>query len=80
MKLERLDHFGIEVADLERAQRFYTEVLGLSVVTHFGDQVLLDCGGQNLALFHVARAPLEPVERARRESHIPSGEAITPFA
>ena len=66
MKLERLDHFGLEVTDLERAERFYTEVLGLSVVTRMGDQVLLDCGGQNLALFAVARAPLAPVERAAR--------------
>lgn len=69
MKLERLDHFGIEVGDLARAERFYTEVLGLGVVTHLGDQVLLDCGGQNLALFHVARAPIEPAERQARISH-----------
>ena len=60
MKLERLDHFGIEVSDLALAERFYTEVLGLSMVTHLGDQVLLDCGGQNLALFHVARPPISP--------------------
>lgn len=46
MKLERLDHFGIEVTDLPSAERFYSEVLGLSVVAHLGDQVLLDCGGQ----------------------------------
>ena len=51
MKLERLDHFGLEVGDLARAEKFYTQVLGLGVVTHLGDQVLLDCGGQNLALF-----------------------------
>jgi catechol 2,3-dioxygenase-like lactoylglutathione lyase family enzyme len=69
MKLEKLDHFGIEVSDLARAERFYTEVLGLSVVTHLGDQVLLDCGGQNLALFHVARAPMSPAERQARISH-----------
>lgn len=69
MKLERLDHFGIEVRDLARAERFYTEVLGLSVVTRFGDQVLLDCGGQNLALFHVARPPMTPAERQVRISH-----------
>jgi catechol 2,3-dioxygenase-like lactoylglutathione lyase family enzyme len=69
MKLERLDHFGIEVADLRRAECFYAEVLGLSVVTHLGDQVLLDCGGQNLALIHVARAPLEPAERQARISN-----------
>jgi catechol 2,3-dioxygenase-like lactoylglutathione lyase family enzyme len=43
MKLERLDHFGLEVSELARAERFYTEVLGLTVVAHFGDQVLLQC-------------------------------------
>ncbi|MBF6561466.1 MAG: VOC family protein [Candidatus Binataceae bacterium] len=69
MKLERLDHFGIEVSDLAHAERFYTEVLGLSVVTHLGDQVLLDCGGQNLALFGVARPPMPQAERQARISH-----------
>ena len=63
MKLQRLDHFGLEVSDLRRAEAFYTQVLGLSVVTRMGDQVLMDCGGQNLALFEVARAPLSPAER-----------------
>jgi catechol 2,3-dioxygenase-like lactoylglutathione lyase family enzyme len=66
MKLERLDHFGIEVNDLKCAERFYTEVLGLNVVARFGDQVLMDCGGQNLALFQVARPPLLPTERQAR--------------
>ncbi|HLK86550.1 MAG TPA: VOC family protein [Candidatus Binataceae bacterium] len=69
MKLERLDHFGLEVGDLARAEKFYTQVLGLGVVTHLGDQVLLDCGGQNLALFGVVRAPLSAAERAARISH-----------
>ena len=69
IKIERLDHFGIEVSDLARAERFYTEVLGLSVVTHLGDQVLLDCGGQNLALFRVARLPMTASERQARISH-----------
>jgi catechol 2,3-dioxygenase-like lactoylglutathione lyase family enzyme len=69
MRLERLDHFGIEVSDRERAERFYTSVLGLSVVARFGDQTLLDCGGQNLVLFVVPRPPLEPAERKQRISH-----------
>jgi catechol 2,3-dioxygenase-like lactoylglutathione lyase family enzyme len=69
MKLERLDHFGIEVSELSRAQRFYTEVLGLCVVANLGDQVLLQCGEQNLALFRVGRLPLGAEERARRISH-----------
>jgi catechol 2,3-dioxygenase-like lactoylglutathione lyase family enzyme len=63
MKLERLDHFGIEVADLARAQRFYTEVLGLPVVMRLHNQVLVNCGGQNLALFEVPRQPLSPEAR-----------------
>jgi catechol 2,3-dioxygenase-like lactoylglutathione lyase family enzyme len=69
MKLERLDHFGIEVADLARAERFYTGVLGLRVVDRFGDQVLLDCGGQNLALFEVARPMLKAAARQSLIAH-----------
>jgi len=66
MKLERLDHFGIEVGDLERDERFYTEVLGLGVVAHLGDQTLLQCGEQNLALFQVRHEPLSADERRER--------------
>jgi catechol 2,3-dioxygenase-like lactoylglutathione lyase family enzyme len=69
MRLERLDHFGIEVLELGRAERFYTEVLGLTAVAHFGDQVLLECGGQNLAIFQVRRPPLTPAERQQRIAH-----------
>ncbi len=69
MKLERLDHFGVEVADLARAEHFYTGVLGLAVVTRFGDQVLLDCGGQNLALFEVQHHVLDARERESIISH-----------
>ena len=66
MKLEHLDHFGVEVSDLARAERFYTEVLGLTVVAHLGDQTLLGCGDQNLALFQVTRLPLSSDERRAR--------------
>jgi catechol 2,3-dioxygenase-like lactoylglutathione lyase family enzyme len=69
MKLERLDHFGIEVTQLARAEQFYTEVLGLTVVAHLGDQTLLQCGSQNLALFEVRRPPLTATERSERIAH-----------
>ena len=69
MKLQHLDHFGIEVAELTRAESFYTNVLGLTVVARFGDQVLLDCGGQNLALFEVPRPPLDAASRQSIISH-----------
>src|ERR1700756_1022776 len=69
MRLERLDHFGIEVNELATAERFYTEVLGLTVVAHLGDQTLLQCGPQNLALFKVKRVPLSPEQRRDLISH-----------
>ena len=69
MKLERLDHFGLEVSDLARAERFYTDVLGLTVVARFGDQILLQCGDQNLALFRVTRPPLDSAARRDRIAH-----------
>ena len=69
MKLERLDHFGVDVADLGRAEEFYTRVLGLTVVARFGDQVLMQCGDQNLAIFRVSRPTLDPAERAERIAH-----------
>jgi catechol 2,3-dioxygenase-like lactoylglutathione lyase family enzyme len=69
MKLERLDHFGLDVTDLPRAEAFYTQVLGMSVIGRFGDQVLLQCRDQNLALFRVSRPPQSPAERAARIAH-----------
>jgi catechol 2,3-dioxygenase-like lactoylglutathione lyase family enzyme len=78
MKLERLDHFGIDVTNLERSERFYTQVLGLSVVARFGDQVLMQCADQNLAIFHTSRPPLSPQERAARIAH-PLGQSHHAF-
>lgn len=79
MEIKRLDHFGIEVRDLLRAERFYTSVLGFTVVNRFGDQVLLDCGGQNLALFEVQRPALTQGERQALITH-PLGKGHFAFA
>lgn len=51
MRLRRLDHFGIDVADLGRAERFYTELLGMTVQMRLSDQVLLRYGDGACALF-----------------------------
>jgi glyoxylase I family protein len=49
--VRRLDHFGVDVADLDRAERFYTEVLGMTVEMRLSDQRLLAYGDGNCALF-----------------------------
>jgi catechol-2,3-dioxygenase len=70
--LLELDHFGLDVADLARAERFYTEVLGLEVAQRLGrHQVLFRCGGQMLALF--ARADLPPRITDRIENPLGKG-------
>jgi catechol 2,3-dioxygenase-like lactoylglutathione lyase family enzyme len=50
-RVKRLDHFGVDVADLVRAERFYTEVLGMTVAMRLPDQVLLRYAGGSCALF-----------------------------
>ena len=51
MKLKRLDHFGVDVADLGRAERFYREVLVMSVQMRLADQVVMRGGDTSCALF-----------------------------
>jgi catechol 2,3-dioxygenase-like lactoylglutathione lyase family enzyme len=51
VRVRRLDHFGVDVADLERAERFYTEILGMSVQMRLPDQVLLRYEDGACALF-----------------------------
>ena len=51
MRVRRLDHFGVDVADLARAERFYTELLGMTVRMRLPDQVLLSYGSGSCALF-----------------------------
>jgi len=64
MPILELDHFGLDVSDLDRAERFYTEVLGLPVVQRFGrHQILLRCGAQMLALFEREDLPSRQVDR-----------------
>ena len=70
--LRRLDHFGVDVSDLDRAERFYTEVLGMSVELRLPDQRLLRYAGGNCALFWKPdRVPpgLEQIKHPLGKSH-----------
>jgi len=51
MLVRRLDHFGVDVADLARAERFYGDVLGMTVAMRLPDQVLMRYGDGACALF-----------------------------
>ena len=49
--VRRLDHFGVDVADLDRAEAFYTERAWHDGRMRLADQRLLRYGDGNCALF-----------------------------
>jgi len=65
VKLKRLDHFGVDVADLGRAERFYHDVLGMSVQMRLADQVVMRGGETACALFLKPDRPAADLEDVR---------------
>ncbi len=54
MKLDGIHHIALNVKDLDRAERFYTEVLGFKVTHRFSkglNHLMLDTGNSAIALF-----------------------------
>ena len=54
MKLNGIHHIAFNVRDLDRAEAFYTDVLGFSVMERFSKglrHIMLDTGNSAVALF-----------------------------
>ena len=54
MKLDGIHHIALNVKDLNRAEQFYTEVLGFTVTHRFTkglNHLMLDTGNSAIALF-----------------------------
>lgn len=59
MKIDRLDHLVLTVRNLDRTCKFYSQVLGIEVVTFGEGRKALHFGQQKLNL-HVVGKELEP--------------------
>jgi catechol 2,3-dioxygenase-like lactoylglutathione lyase family enzyme len=59
MNVERIDHLVLTVADIKRTTSFYTNVLGMSVVTFDAGRTALLFGGQKINLRKAGRE-IEP--------------------
>jgi catechol 2,3-dioxygenase-like lactoylglutathione lyase family enzyme len=75
LKIERLDHLAIYVSDVERAERFYVDVLGMERVMRLPDQTLLKLGDVNFGLMQGRDLP-PPDPSALRD---PRGKAHHAF-
>ena len=54
MDLDGVHHIGLNVRDLDRAEKFYTEVLGFKVAERYQEEIrhlMLDAGNLGLHLF-----------------------------
>lgn len=59
MDIERLDHFVLTVADIQRTVEFYTRILGMQAKTFGEDRVALHYGQQKINL-HLKGHEIEP--------------------
>ncbi|MGF1587837.1 MAG: VOC family protein [Pleurocapsa sp.] len=59
MKIDRIDHFVLTVKNLEATCEFYSQVLGMEVVTFNQGRVALKFGNQKFNLHEVGRE-IEP--------------------
>jgi catechol 2,3-dioxygenase-like lactoylglutathione lyase family enzyme len=55
VKIDRIDHLVLTVADIERTCRFYSEVLGMKVVIFGEGRRALKFGGQKINLHEAGR-------------------------
>ena len=65
MKINRLDHLVLTVANIERTCDFYSRVLGVEVITFLGDRKALKFGQQKINLHQIDKT-FEP------KAHLPT--------
>lgn len=53
LKVTGIDHVVLHVRNLERARKFYIELLGFTVAHESSWQSFLSCGNQQVALFQM---------------------------
>ena len=54
MKLDGVHHIGVNVLDIDRAEKFYTDALGFRMEKRYKEEIrhlMLDTGGTTLHLF-----------------------------
>jgi catechol 2,3-dioxygenase-like lactoylglutathione lyase family enzyme len=69
MKINRIDHLVLTVADIDRTVEFYTRVLGMEKIEFAQGRIALACGEQKINLHQLGKE-LEP-----RAEYVRAGSA-----
>jgi catechol 2,3-dioxygenase-like lactoylglutathione lyase family enzyme len=70
MKIERIDHLNITVADIDRSAEFYRRVLGMEIESMGEGRAALHFGGQKIHLDAAGGAMAAGAEKQRMPTHI----------
>ena len=85
MQLNGVHHIGINVLDLDRAEKFYTDVLGFQVMERYSEEIrhlMLDTGHTTLHLFESPNLNIQDATECLSEqgyAHIAFGTSRKKF-
>jgi len=69
LKTEGVLHFTIPVKDLDRSERFYTEILGMEKIRRTGHMVFLRAAGKDNFVLTYSEKPIDPNPAGKHEIH-----------
>ena len=69
LKTEGVLHFTIPVKDLDRSEKFYTEILGMEKIRRTGHMVFLRAAGKDNFVLTYSEKPIDPNPAGKHEIH-----------
>lgn len=69
IKTEGVLHFTIPVKQLDRSEKFYTEILGMERVRRTDHMVFLSAAGKDSFVLTYSEKPIDPNPEGRHEIH-----------
>ena len=67
LKTEGVLHFTIPVKDLDRSEKFYTEILGMAKIRRTGHMVFLRAAGKTISCSTIRKSRSIPIPRQARD-------------
>jgi catechol 2,3-dioxygenase-like lactoylglutathione lyase family enzyme len=69
LKTEGVLHFTIPVKDLDRSEKFYTEIMGMEKIRRTGHMVFLRAAGKDSFVLTFSEKPIDPNADNKHEIH-----------